>query len=159
MSKVINDTLNANTASAESMSNLSAVYLDGVMRLSALGMSSYRDTFEACSAALSEGNAGQPATSLPAVLGQAVFEKSVDYARSACEIIASTQEQITRTLLDQCSRINIGASMPTSWSAMGDLFTKGSQQFTDLAADNVHAAAEAGSQAVTRVTQQAKRVA
>lgn len=159
MSKVLNDTLNANTASADSMSHLSAVYMDGVMRLSALGLSTCRDTYEACSAALAESTGGQPAPSLPAVLGQAAFDKSVEYSRSAYEIIASTQEQFTRTLLDQFSRVNIGASMPTNWSAMGDMITKGSQQFTDIAADNVRAATDAGSEAVARVTQQAKQVA
>ena len=159
MSKVLNDTLIANTASADSVSKLSAVYMDGFMRLSALGLSTCRDTFEACSAALAESPGGQPATSLPAVLGQAAFEKSVEYSRSAYEIIASTQEQFTRTLLDQFSRINIGASMPANWSAMGDMITKASQQFTDIAADNVRAATDAGSDVVTKVTQQAKRVA
>jgi phasin family protein len=159
MSKVLNDTLNANSASAESMSNLSAVYMDGVMRLSALGISTCRETFDACSAALSQANGGQAATSLPAVLGQAALDKSVEYSRSAYEIIASTQEQLTRTLLDQFSRINIGTNMPETWSAIGDMTTKGSQQFTDVAANNVRAAADAGSDVVTKVTQQAKRVA
>lgn len=154
-----NDTRNADSESAESMSNLSAVYMDGVMRLSALGFSTCRETFEACSAALADRNRDQPASYLPAVLGQSAFDKSIEYSRSAYEIIASTQEQLTRNLLDQFSRIDIQAHMPASWSAMGEMITKGSQQFTDIAADNVRAAADAGSDAVTRVTQQAKRVA
>jgi phasin family protein len=159
MSKILNDTRNANTASADSMSKLSAVYMDGVIRLSALGFSTCRETFDACSTAMADRNGGQPATALSAMIGQAALDKSVEYSRSAYEIIASTQEQFTRALLDQFSQINIGASMPESWSAMGDMITKGGQQFTDIAAENMRAAADAGSDVVTKVTQQAKRAA
>ncbi|PKO31845.1 MAG: hypothetical protein CVU34_16810 [Betaproteobacteria bacterium HGW-Betaproteobacteria-7] len=159
MSKNRNENRNENSESAESMKNLSAVYMDGVMRLSALGLSTWRDSFEACSTALADRNCDQPRTSIPAVLGQAALDKSVEYSRNAYEIIATTQEQFARTLLDQFSQINIGANMQESWSAMGDMMTKGSQQFTDIAADNVRAATDAGSDVVTKVTQQAKRAA
>jgi len=161
MSTVHDDSSNSNSNSADSLRKLSAAYMEGIMRLSELGFSTTRDTFEACSAAsktaLSETKNGQPATSLPIMLGQSALDKSLEFSRGASEIIASTQQQLSRILLDQLSRINLAARMPASWSTMGELFAKGGKQFTNIAADNVRAAAEAGSDAVAKVTQQAKR--
>lgn len=167
MSKVLNNTVNTNTVSAEGLSKLSTVYMDGVMRLSALGFSTGREIFEACSVAFSEagstamaeGRGGLASNQLPLVVGQSILDKSVEFSRAASDIIATTQEQFSRALFDQWSRVNLAASMPVSWSAMGDLFTQGVQQFTDTASDNVRAASEAGSEAVARMTQQAKRAA
>lgn len=161
MSKVQNTPLN--TTTADTMSKMSAVYMDGVVRLSALGFGTCREAFEAfsvaSSAALSESKGGQPMKYLPIMLGQSALDKSVAYARGASEIIASTQEQLSRAMFEQLARINIGANLPEGWSEMGDLFTKGCQQFTENAAENVRAASEAGSEAVARLAQQARRAA
>jgi len=144
------DAMQASTSAANAFTAISAIYLDSIKNLSSLNFNMARgamEDFTTAAKSFGKTKAGHDVTALPVMFAQPAMEKTLAYTRSAYEIIAKAQAEITKMTVGQLSQANMGAAVPASWSAASDSFTKGIQQFMASAAENVRTATDAGSRA------------
>ena len=158
-----NDAIATNTVAVDSFLTMSKVYLASIERLSALNLNAARESIEDCAAAtksLAETKPGSDFTNLLlSVIGQPLWEKAFTHSRRTYEIIAKTQEEMSKVIAGQLAQPNLASAGLPGWNAMSDMYTKGLQQFTASAAASAAAATGAIPKAVVGTTTDAKKVA
>lgn len=151
-----------NAVAADAFLALSTVYLDSLERLSALNLNTAREAVDNCSAAtrsLSEAMARQETQTRQSALGNSMWGTVLNYSRSMHQILATTNEEVSKVIVAHVSQPFVTSAGPAGWAAMADYFAKGAQQFAAHAAENVAFAAEARSKAAAASTPYPKRAA
>lgn len=157
-----NDAIATNTVAVDSFLILSKVYLASIERLSALNLNAARESIDDCAAAtktLAGTKADSDFINLLSVIGQPMWEKALTHSRHTFEIIAKTQEEVSKVIAGQLAQLQLAPAALTGWNAMSDIYAKGLQQFTASAAEQVAAATGAKPKAVAGTMTDAKRVA
>lgn len=150
------------TAAVETAQSLSTVYLENIELLLDLNLKTARDATEAFSAASKTIAAATTPLELQNVasgLSQPLWERSLTYSRRAYEIIANTNQQMSKVIIGQISNTQLTAGVPESWTALVEAFSKNVQQFSAIAASNVAAVSEASISAVDAVATRARKAA
>jgi len=149
-------------AAVDTFQALANIYLTSAERMLALNLSTLREAVEDSATAMSRlpdmkagfGSNKQQATFVPPML-----EKTMAYSRSAYEILAATQQEVTQMLTSQMTGSGSGFKIPTDWNAPFELFAKSVQQFSTLAAKGATATTEAGSRALSETLSKVRRAA
>ncbi len=151
-----------NTVAVEAFLTLSKVYLTSIERLAALHLTTAREAIESCAEAtttLAEAKAAKDLNGFLSLLGQPAWERALTYSRSTYEIIAKTQEEMSKVIAGQFARPHQATSGLAGWNAMSDMFTKGIQQITTSVSENMAAAAHASAKAVAATTTDTRKAA
>lgn len=121
------------------------IFLTSAERLAALNLSAAREVVDdqstlarAMLGTRSPGEAGN----VQSTLAQPMINRALAYSRGSYEILAETQSELSQLLVSQLPHMGGQLAMP-DWNAAFDMFRAGARQFSDMAAQNVAATAEA----------------
>lgn len=136
---------NTGNQTVDAFHDIARICLTSVERLSALNISAARDAIEdqtAMARALLGIRTPGEAEGVRRDVAQPMIDKALAYSRSAYEILAETQSQLSKLTVSQFSGTGMRLPMPVDWSAAFELFRTSARQFSDMAAQNMTAAAD-----------------
>lgn len=126
--------------------DMAQIWLTSAERLSALNIGAARDALEdqtALARAMLGIRAPDEAGSIGSNFAQPMLDKALGYSRNAWEIFSETQAQIAKLVMAQMPSSGGGRlPLPFDWNAAFEMFRSSARQFSDMAAQNITAAAD-----------------
>lgn len=123
--------------------DMAQIWLTSAERLSALNIGAARDALEdqtALARAMLGVRAPEEAGNVGGNFAQPMIDKALGYSRNAWEIFSEAQSQIAKLVMAQMPAGRL--PLPFDWNAAFDLFRTSARQFSDMAAQNMTAAAD-----------------
>lgn len=157
-----NNAIATNTLAVNSFRSLSKVYLTSIERLAALNLNTAREAVEDCALAtktLSDAKAGNDFNSILSALGQPMWEKALAHSRNTYDIMAQTHEEMSKVIMGQLAQPQLASAGLAGWTVLAEMFTKGVQEISASAAENVAAAADTTHKVIAVTKTDAKKVA
>jgi phasin family protein len=152
----------AATAAGNPILTLSTLYWRSVEDIAALNLNAARAAFDDCASvgrALSAPMAGKDYAQCLSALGQPMFDKAVTHSRDLCNVMAKTQQEMTTAMKAQLAFPPMAWPGSGDWSELSGMFSKGFEQLTARAMENVNATTEASNKAVAAATLAARKAA
>lgn len=125
--------------------DMAQIWLTSAERFSALNIGAAREALEdqtALARTMLGIRAPEEAGNVGSNFAQPMIDKALGYSRNAWEIFSEAQSQIAKLVMAQMPATGGRFPMPFDWNAAFDLFRTSARQFSDMAAQNMTAAAD-----------------
>ena len=163
MTNTQRDTTAASTAAAaNSFLTFSQLYLSGIEDISALNMKAARealDDYASAAKALLAPTTGEDYAKVLSEFGRPMFDKALTHSRNMYEVMAKTQNEMSAVFKDQLALPQMAWAGAGDWNELSGMVTKGFEQFSASATDNLKAATDASAKAIAATTSSAKKAA
>lgn len=132
--------------------DMAQIWLTSAERLSALNIGAAREALEdqtALARAMLGIRAPEDAGNVGGNFAQPMLDKALGYSRNAWEIFSETQSQLAKLAMAQMPSSGGRLPLPFDWNAAFEMFRSSARQFSDMAAQNMTAAADTAAAAGT----------